>query len=601
MRSLGIDVGVREGLDLVLMDERRVPARGALARATRRRSARSSTSSHPDVVAIDSPPRWAATRPLAPDRARARASCNIQSFNTPSEAHGRGNRVLRVDGGGVRGLPRRRTSTASPRTGPGSPKGRAHGGLPARDRGRCWPGCLPPKGVIEARVARARPARAGRAHGRADVDRPAGRRARRADGAAGARRQAIRARRPAGRRDRAPREHPAGQAVSDKRRSVAATTRPRCSTTVRAATRTATRWSAESSRPATTPSARRCSGAALREGRGRDRGARGARMEAAPGDAVDAERPRDARDPRRPGPRGAVRIGERPDLPDVDLRPGRGRPAEALGLRSRREPDARGVPGRARRARGRQRTGSRSRAAWPPRPRCCSRCGPAITWCSPTTSTAGRTGCWRTCSSAWGLDRSHGGPGGRGGARGRRSVRRTKLVWVETPSNPMLKIVDLAAVADDRARSRRARRRRQHVRHAGAAATAGARRRRRRPQRDEVHRRPLRPDRRRDRHERRRVGRAARVPHERRRRGAGADGLLPGAPRAEDARGADARAQRERPRGRGVPRRAPEGHRRPLSGARVASGTRRRGTPDVGLRRHGVVPGRVGRRGARRW
>ena len=91
----------------------------------------------------------------------------------------------------------------------------------------------------------------------------------------------------------------------------------------------------------------------------------------------------------------------------------------------------------------------------------------------------------------------------------------TKLVWVETPSNPMLKIVDLAAVAADRARSRRARRRRQHVRDAGAPATARAGRRRRRAQRDEVPRRPLRPDRRRDRHERPGVDRTARVPHER--------------------------------------------------------------------------------------
>ena len=200
--------------------------------------------------------------------------------------------------------------------------------------------------------------------------------------------------------------------------------------------------------------------------------------------------------------------------------------------------------------------------------------------------------------SGWGLDHSTVDLADEAALRA--AIRpSTKLVWVETPSNPMLKIVDLSAVADDRARSRRARRRRQHVRYAGAPATAGAGRRRGRPQRDEVHRRPLRSDRRRDRHERHGVGRTAHVPHERHRRGAGTDGLLPGAPRAEDARGSDARAQRERPRGRGVPRRAPEGDRRPLSGARVASGTRRRGTPDVGLRRHGVVPGRVGRRGAR--
>ena len=91
--------------------------------------------------------------------------------------------------------------------------------------------------------------------------------------------------------------------------------------------------------------------AAGARGPGFDRGARGARMEATPGDAVDGPALRDARDPRRPGARGALRIGERPDLSDVDVRAGRGRPAEALGLRPGREPDARGLPGGARRAR----------------------------------------------------------------------------------------------------------------------------------------------------------------------------------------------------------------------------------------------------------
>ena len=37
---------------------------------------------------------------------------------------------------------------------------------------------------------------------------------------------------------------------------------------------------------------------------------------------------------------------------------------------------------------------------------------------------------------------------------------------------------------------------------------------------------------------------------------------------------------------------------RALSGARLASGTRGRRAADVGLRRHGVVPGRIGRRAA---
>ena len=53
----------------------------------------------------------------------------------------------------------------------------------------------------------------------------------------------------------------------------------------------------------------------------------------------------------------------------------------------------------------------------------------------------------------------------------------TKLVWVETPTNPMLKLVDLAAVARP-ARGRTGRRPvgRQHLRHALLPAPARARR-----------------------------------------------------------------------------------------------------------------------------
>ena len=105
------------------------------------------------------------------------------------------------------------------------------------------------------------------------------------------------------------------------------------------------------------------------------------------------------------------------------------------------------------------------------------------------------------------------------------SATETRVVWLETPSNPMLKIVDIEAVADGRARGRRTGRRRQHVRDPRAAAAARARCRRRRAQRDEVHRRALRPDRRRGRHERPGVDRTARVPGERGRRGPRADGL----------------------------------------------------------------------------
>ena len=57
-------------------------------------------------------------------------------------------------------------------------------------------------------------------------------------------------------------------------------------------------------------------------------------------------------------------------------------------------------------------------------------------------------------------------------ARRPRGATRRALVWVETPTNPALSIVDIAARRASRARARRARRRRQHVRDAVPAAAA---------------------------------------------------------------------------------------------------------------------------------
>ena len=57
---------------------------------------------------------------------------------------------------------------------------------------------------------------------------------------------------------------------------------------------------------------------------------------------------------------------------------------------------------------------------------------------------------------------------------------RTRLVWIESPTNPLLNIVDIRAAADCRSRRRRAARRRQHVRDAVPPATARVRRRHRR-------------------------------------------------------------------------------------------------------------------------
>ena len=49
---------------------------------------------------------------------------------------------------------------------------------------------------------------------------------------------------------------------------------------------------------------------------------------------------------------------------------------------------------------------------------------------------------------------------------------RTRMVWIETPSNPLLNVVDIARRRRGRARGRRDPRRRQHVRHAVPAAAA---------------------------------------------------------------------------------------------------------------------------------
>jgi predicted nuclease with RNAse H fold len=86
VRSLGIDVGVHKGLDLVLLDERLVPLHVS-SRVAVRDVTRLIRDLRPDVVAIDSPPRWAASG-RSRRTERELAALNISSFNTPSEAHG---------------------------------------------------------------------------------------------------------------------------------------------------------------------------------------------------------------------------------------------------------------------------------------------------------------------------------------------------------------------------------------------------------------------------------------------------------------------------------------------------------------------------------
>ena len=132
----------------------------------------------------------------------------------------------------------------------------------------------------------------------------------------------------------------------------------------------------------------------------------------------------------------------------------------------------------------------------------------------------------------------------------------TRMVWVETPSNPMLNLVDIRGGRRRRARGRRDPRRRQHLRDPVPPESARPRRRRRAPLDDEVPRRPLRRRRRLLRHERPDDRGAPLLPAEVARRRARPVRLVARAARDQDARRADAAALRERARDRRVARRA---------------------------------------------
>lgn len=86
MRALGIDVGVRKGLDLVLLDESLVP------RATHRGVSLAALGdlleeSRADVVGVDGPPAWAAQgRSRKAERDLLRLS--IRSYATPTAERG---------------------------------------------------------------------------------------------------------------------------------------------------------------------------------------------------------------------------------------------------------------------------------------------------------------------------------------------------------------------------------------------------------------------------------------------------------------------------------------------------------------------------------
>ena len=158
------------------------------------------------------------------------------------------------------------------------------------------------------------------------------------------------------------------------------------------------------------------------------------------------------RHPRRPRRRRARRADGRrlaADLPDRDLRPGRGRAAaRRLRVRAEPEPDPRaaragGRRPRERAPRDRVRVGVRGDGGHRPARRCRAggrRRRRRVRRHVPLPR-AGPRGVGRGGREVRGPRR---GPGRR---CGRSSPSATRLVWLETPSNPLLKVADIAQVA----------------------------------------------------------------------------------------------------------------------------------------------------------
>ena len=125
---------------------------------------------------------------------------------------------------------------------------------------------------------------------------------------------------------------------------------------------------------------------------------------------------------------------------------------------------------------------------------------------------------------------------------------RTRLVWLETPTNPLLAVTDIRAVAEivHAHPSHATPGRGQHLRHAIPATPTGARGRHRRALHDQVPGRSLGRGGRRGYRQRLRRSMSGWLPAERGGSGARADGLLPGAPRAQDAGPAHGTARAKR-------------------------------------------------------
>ncbi len=179
----------------------------------------------------------------------------------------------------------------------------------------------------------------------------------------------------------------------------------------------------------------------------------------------------------------------------------------------------------------------------------------------------------------------------------------TKMIWAETPSNPLLKITDLAAIAKIGKAARHPHRGGQHLRFALAAAAAGTRHRSGRALGHQVHQRPLghggRPG---GRRRAQRDRREARVHAERDRLDPRSVLQLPRPARREDAAAAHASALRQRDASGDLAQVSPQDRAGHLSGPAEPSATPARGEADERLLRRddrGLSEDRHGRRAPR--
>jgi hypothetical protein len=143
VRALGIDVGVGKGLDVVLIDERRVPLH-IIPRVGPERLPKLIAELAPDAIGIDSPPGWATTGGSRKTE-RTLAEFNIHSFNTPAASNGKGHAFYAWMEVGFRVF-RAAAKAGFPRYGGGDPKGTAMEVFP-HGSATVLTGCLRPKGV----------------------------------------------------------------------------------------------------------------------------------------------------------------------------------------------------------------------------------------------------------------------------------------------------------------------------------------------------------------------------------------------------------------------------------------------------------------------